>query len=69
MQSQTDCGKLLPSRGGYIGCPYCSNKKILRISPDTTAVSLPVYCRKCQREILIDVIRGQCFLSQSPDDP
>lgn len=62
-------GKLIPNRGGYIGCPYCSNKKLLRVQDSTEAAGLPVYCRKCQREILIDIHRGQSYLSQSPSDP
>ena len=33
----------------------------------TDAERLPVYCRKCKREMLIDIHRGQSFESRSPD--
>ena len=67
MQSQTNRGKLLPTKGGFVCCPYCSGK-LQKISQRTTATGLPAYCRKCKREILIDIVRGQSFQSQSPDD-
>lgn len=69
MNPQADHGKMIPKRGGYIGCPFCSNSKLLRVPDSTEARALPVYCRKCHREILIDIVRGQSFLSQSPSNP
>ena len=41
-------------RDGWIECPYCHHK-LLRIKPETQAKSLPVYCRVCKREIIIDI--------------
>ena len=70
MQSQPNCGKILPKRGGYWVCPYCEpgrQRKLLRIVPGMNAVNVPLYCNKCNREILVDVYRGQCFESPSPD--
>ena len=46
-------------------CPFCGGK-LVRIAPGTEAERLPVWCRKCRRELLIDIARGQSFLSQSP---
>ena len=66
MQTPEDRVRLLPSRGGFARCPYCGGK-LLTISPDTEAERLPVWCRKCRRELRIDILRGQSFLSQSPD--
>lgn len=59
-------GKLLPVKDGWIACPICKrNKRLLRIEPDTTAHRLPVWCRDCKNEILIDVCEGQSFESRS----
>lgn len=71
MQFPTSCGKMLPKRGGFWCCPYCEpgrQRKLLRIVDGMNAVNVPLYCAKCNREILVDVYRGQCFESPSPDD-
>ena len=60
-----NCGKILPKRGGFVCCPYCGGK-LQKISPATEAERLPAWCRKCKREILIDIHRGQSFESRSP---
>lgn len=59
---------MLVKRGGFLQCPHCGNRKLLRVTPSTEARGLPVWCRKCQTEITIDIVRGQCFLiaSRSP---
>lgn len=62
-------GRMVPSEGGFLHCPYCGNPKLLRIAPGTEAMRLPVWCRKCRRELVIDIRRGQSYLSQSPDEP
>ena len=56
---------MIPKRGGFACCPYCGGK-LQKISPATEAVQLPAWCRKCKREILIDIHRGQSFESRSP---
>lgn len=63
------CGRMLPSGRGFLICPFCGNPKLLRIMPGTEAVRLPVWCRKCRRELVINIHRGQSFISQSPDVP
>lgn len=58
---------MLLKRGGFLQCPHCGNRKLLRVPLDTEARALPVWCRKCQTEIVIDIDRGQCRLSRSPE--
>lgn len=58
---------MLVKRGGFLQCPHCGNRKLLRVADDTEARGLPVWCRKCQREIVVDIVRGQCFQSRSPE--
>lgn len=66
MQSQAIRGKLLTVRDGYLVCPHCRrNKRVIQVSPDTEAVRLRVYCRDCKREIIVDIVEGQCFESRS----
>ena len=41
---------------GWVRCPVCQrNKKLLRITPQTVAKQLPVYCRLCGSEIILDI--------------
>lgn len=58
---------MLPKRGGFICCPH-DGGKLIKIDASTEAERLPVFCRKCKRELIIDIHRGQSYLSQSPDD-
>ena len=54
-------------KDGWITCPNCRrNKRLLRIDPDTEAVGLPVYCRDCKAEIILDIARGQSVERRSP---
>lgn len=66
MQSLDFCGKMLTVKDGYLVCPTCRrNKKLLRISPDTEARRLPVFCRDCKTQHIVDIDRGQCYESRS----
>lgn len=59
-------GKLVV-KDGWITCPMCRrNHSLLRIRDDTEAKSLPVYCRTCRTEIILDIARGQSVKRQSP---
>lgn len=66
MQTHSHCGKLVV-RNGWITCPVClRNKHLLRINPDTEATALPVYCRDCKTEIILNIARGQSVERRSP---
>lgn len=59
-------GKLVV-KDGWITCPVCQrNHSLLRISDDTEAKCLPIYCRTCRTEIILDIARGQSVKRQSP---
>lgn len=40
---------------GWIGCPACGFKQIKRIRSDTSARNLPLHCRRCKREYLVEI--------------
>ncbi|MDE7003621.1 MAG: cysteine-rich KTR domain-containing protein [Oscillospiraceae bacterium] len=63
-----ECGKrgrMLTVAGGWLTCPFCRNRRVMRIMLDTTAKQLPVFCRVCRHEFRVEINRGQCFESQS----
>ena len=62
-----DSDTMLVKKSGFLVCPRCGNRKLLRVTPSTEARALPVWCRKCQTEITVDISRGQCQLSRSPE--
>lgn len=57
----------LTVKDGWIACPVCRrNKRLLRIEADTEAHGLPVYCRDCKAEVILDIARGQSVERRSP---
>lgn len=66
MRSEEKCATLV-TKDGWITCPVCGrNHRLLRILDSTEANNLPVYCRTCRREIILDIARGQSVKRQSP---
>lgn len=64
MINSGSCGIILATKGGYLVCPYCRASRLQRIRPETRAESLQIYCRKCKRELIVDIAEGQCYLSR-----
>lgn len=57
----------LVTKDGWLTCPNCHrNHKLLRIDKDTVASGLPVYCRDCKTEIILDIERGRSVKRRSP---
>jgi len=54
-------------KDGWVVCPVCKrNRRLLRITNDTEASGLPVYCRSCRTELILNIVRGQSVERQSP---
>ena len=50
-----------------MACPVCRrNRRLIRITPETEAKGLPVFCRDCKSEIILDIERGQSVERRSP---
>lgn len=64
LQSQNECGKILV-KDGWLMCPRCRRFKLIRIRRDTNAQNLPVYCRNCHEEHIVNIEQGQSFESRS----
>lgn len=66
LQNTRNCGKLTV-KDGWLICPNCKrNHRLLRVEPETQARGLPVYCRDCKTEIILNIDRGQSVKRQSP---
>lgn len=59
-------GAKLSTKDGWLTCPVCRrNHRLLRITDATSARGLPVYCRTCRSEIILDIDIGQSVKRQS----
>lgn len=65
LQTPEKNDRILPTRGGYLLCPYCGHK-IKRIAIDEAADRVLVYCRarECKREFYVKIYNGRCFESR-----
>ena len=55
LQRDIGCG-IIHVKDGWVQCPICKrNKRLLRVSPQTKATALPVYCYDCKTEIILDI--------------
>lgn len=64
-----ECGKRgkLAVKDGWVTCPVCKrNHHLIRVTPETEATGLPVYCRTCRSEVILNIERGQSVKRQSP---
>lgn len=41
----------------WIPCPACNEKTDVKIYEDTVLLKFPLFCPKCGRETLIDVVK------------
>lgn len=65
MQVNTKSVKLIV-KDGWISCPVCGrNHRLLRITDETEACGLPVYCRTCRSELILNIDKGQSVKRQS----
>lgn len=45
----------IKSNKGWLICPACGQWKVLRILPNTEARNLPVYCKRCHQESIVNI--------------
>ena len=43
-----------------------ANHRLLRVDMETVAKDLPIYCRDCKTEIILNIDRGQSVERRSP---
>lgn len=63
MQTQAQGGKLIMKDGHPI-CPVCRKKMSPKVLPDTSGENIVIFCRGCKTELIVNIVKGQCFESQ-----
>lgn len=51
----------------WVRCPLCGKKTRIKVNEDTILLKFPLYCPKCGKEIIIDVMKFEMRLSEEPD--
>ena len=56
---------ILSVENGFLKCPFCRRNPI-RLTSETEASKLPVYCRNCKNEFFVEITRGRSARRLSP---
>lgn len=51
----------------WICCPQCSSKTKVKVYEETVLVKFPLYCPKCKKEFMVNVVKLKMVLSDEPD--
>ena len=54
LQSEKSYDKMR-TKDGYLLCPICKRQKVLRILPDTVGKRIPVWCKNCKQESIVNI--------------
>lgn len=54
MNKHGDCA-ILRIQNGWAVCPVCGWARMMRVEPDTKAKHLPVYCKRCHNETIVNI--------------
>lgn len=49
----------------WIRCPLCNQKTRIKVYPDTVLLNFPLYCPKCKRETIINVVQLKMVIKNS----
>ena len=55
------------AKGDWLLCPVCENKTRIKLRQDTTLTNFPLFCPKCKKETLINVLKQNIFIIKEPD--
>lgn len=54
MNIPNEYGKIR-TNNGWLMCPACGKHKVLRLTPKTEAKNLPVFCKRCGKESIVNI--------------
>ena len=52
----------------WIRCPICGSKTRTKVYDDTVLIKFPLYCPKCKKEILVNVVQLKMVVSNERPD-
>jgi len=51
----------------WIHCHDCDGKTRTKVYDDTVLLNFPLYCPKCKKEILVNVVKLKMTMNSEPD--
>jgi len=51
----------------WVRCPYCDGKTRIKVYEKTVMLNFPLYCRMCQRETVVNIVKLKMVISDEPD--
>lgn len=56
-----------PIESNWLLCPVCKSKTRIRLRVDTVLENFPLFCPKCEQEMLINVKKLNISVIKEPD--
>lgn len=54
LTSSPACSIIKPNESGWLLCPNC-RRKLMKVLPDTMAENLPIHCRTCKHNAVVNI--------------
>lgn len=51
----------------WVRCPHCDRKTRIKVYEDTVMLNFPLFCPKCQRETVVNIVKLKMVISDEPD--
>lgn len=67
MQSDAIAGGLImdnKKESIWVRCPICNGKTRTKVYEDSVLINFPIYCPRCKKETLVDVVQLKMVLSK-----
>ncbi len=55
LTNSNECIKINANGERWLVCPSCGRQKLLRLLPGTVIQDLPVYCKLCRKESVVNI--------------
>lgn len=51
----------------WVRCPHCDGKTRIKVYEETVILNFPLFCRKCQKETVVNIVKLKMVISDEPD--
>ena len=51
----------------WIRCPICQGKTRTKVQEETVLINFPLYCPKCRKEVLVNVVQLKMIVSDKQE--
>lgn len=48
----------------WVHCPICNGKTRIKMKEDTVVLNFPLFCPKCKRETLVDIVKLKMVIKE-----